>query len=190
MNPTPPTEIDLPGVRLRRWHPADVEALTATVRANLDHLGPWMPWATEEGTTADAMATFVAETSERAAQGSEAVYGVFALDGTVLGGVGLHDRTGDGSIEIGYWLTRDASGQGLMTRIVARLTDLALALDEVPRVEVHCDEANHRSAAVPRRLGFTLDRIDDGPRPAPADTGRTMIWCRDTLIGSGGGAPW
>jgi RimJ/RimL family protein N-acetyltransferase len=46
-------------------------------------------------------------------------------------------------------------------------------------VEIHCDEANVRSAAVPRRLGYRLDRVEDGDRTAPADTGRRMIWVLD-----------
>jgi RimJ/RimL family protein N-acetyltransferase len=44
------------------------------------------------------------------------------------------------------------------------------------RVEIHCDEANVRSAAVPRRLGYRLDRIEDDRVSAPGDLGRSMIW--------------
>ena len=179
-----PTVIDLGEVRLRPWHPADAVPMAAVVQANLDRLGPWLPWATDEGATPHALATFVDETSRRAAEGSEIVYGIFSPDGAVLGGVGLHDRTGDGSVEIGYWLAREAEGRGLMSRIVAHLTDLALALDGVPRVDIRCDAANERSAAVPRRLGFVLDRIDEGEGPAPADTGRMMVWTRSEPIGA------
>jgi RimJ/RimL family protein N-acetyltransferase len=41
---------------------------------------------------------------------------------------------------------------------------------------VHTDEANHASAAVPAKLGYRLDRIEDVPPVAPAETGRRQIW--------------
>lgn len=44
-------------------------------------------------------------------------------------------------------------------------------------VEIHCEEANVRSAAVPRKLGYVLDRIDNAIE-APGETGRSMIWVR------------
>ena len=68
---------------------------------------------------------------------------------------------------------RDHRGRGA-------LTDAAFALDGIERVEIHCDEANLRSAAVPRRLGYTLAEIRNKP-PAgpPSGAGR---WC-----GSGAG---
>jgi RimJ/RimL family protein N-acetyltransferase len=123
----------------------------------------------------------------RSADGSEVIYGIVSPDGTVLGGTGLHDRLGGGGLEIGYWLAPGATGRGLMTRVAGHLTDLALGFDGITRVEIHCDEANGRSAAIPRRLGFTLDRIVDSDRPqAPADTGRDMIWVRTEPVGTGG----
>ena len=44
------------------------------------------------------------------------------------------------------------------------------------RVEIHCDEANHRSAAIPRRLGYRLDRVEDDAIAAPGESGRSMVW--------------
>ena len=41
---------------------------------------------------------------------------------------------------------------------------------------VYCDEANHASAAIPKRLGFTLDRIVAVPPEATAETGRQQEW--------------
>ncbi len=185
MHPTPPDRIDLGDVVLRRWQPDDAAALAAAAADALDHLAPWMIWATPDGVTEAAMATFIAETTVRSADGGEVIYGIVALDGTVLGGTGLHDRLGGGGLEIGYWLAPSATGRGLMTRVAGHLTDLALGLDGIERVEIHCDEANRPSAAVPRRLGYVLDRIVDSDRPqAPADTGRDMIWVRTEPVGA------
>lgn len=199
MQPAPPDTIDLGAVVLRRWTPEHVPALTVAVVESLDHLQPWMEWATPEAATEEAFARFVEETTTRSADGREAVFGVFdPSTGAVLGGVGLHDRVsglqdgageagplgvaggvGGGGIEVGYWLHAAATGRGLMTRIVAHLTDLALAMDDIRWVEIRCDEANRASAAIPARLGFTLAAAIPSDRPqAPADTGRDLIWTR------------
>jgi RimJ/RimL family protein N-acetyltransferase len=49
----------------------------------------------------------------------------------------------------------------------------------VRRVEIHCDEANTASAAIPRKLGYRLDRVIAHEPEAPGESGRRMIWVRD-----------
>lgn len=182
MHPRPPESIDLGEVALRRYLPDDAAELAAVASSCIDHLAPWMVWATPDGVTVEAMWRFIAETTERAADGSEAVYAIAASGDDasgLIGGCGLHDRGAPRTVEIGYWLHPAVTGRGLMTRIVASLTDLALTMDDIDAVCIVCDEANERSAAIPHRLGFTLDRIVDSHRPqALADTGRDMIWLR------------
>ncbi len=180
-----PVTIHLGDVVLQRWEVAHVPALTAAVVESLAHLQPWMVWATPDGATEEAFTRFREETTARSADGHEAVFGIFdARTGAVLGGVGFHDRVGGGGVEVGYWLHVGATGRGLMTRIVAHLTDLALAQEAVTWAEIRCDEANTPSAAVPRRLGFDLAATIPSDRPqAPADTGRDLIWTRTAPIG-------
>lgn len=179
MEPRPPERIDLGDVLLRRYTPDDAAALSAVATAERDRLSPWMAWATPSGVTVAAMTTFIAETNGRADEGTEAVYGIFtASRGLPVGACGLHDRIGPGGVEIGYWLARGLTGQGLMTRVVGTLTDLVLTLDDVTVVEIHCDEANVRSAAVAQRLGYALIRTEDRDVAAPAERGRQQIWVR------------
>lgn len=179
MEPRPPERIDLGDVVLRRYTPADAAALSAVATAERDHLSPWMDWATADGVTVAAMTTFITETNGQADEGPEAVYGIFAVPGgRPLGACGLHDRIGPGGVEIAYWLAQHATGQGLMTRVVGTLTDLVLTLDDITFVEIHCDEANVRSAAIARRLGYALARTERSEVAAPAQTGRQQIWVR------------
>ncbi|HXH57389.1 GNAT family N-acetyltransferase [Iamia sp.] len=184
MEPRPPERIDLGDVVLRRYTPHDTTALSAVATAERDHLSPWMAWATPSGVTVAAMTTFIAETNGRADEGTEAVYGIFtASQGLPVGACGLHDRIGPGGVEFGYWLARDATGHGLMTRVVGTLTDLVLTLDDITFVEIHCDEANVRSASVARRLGYALVRTEDCEVAAPAEIGRQQIWVRTEPTG-------
>src|SRR5690606_13726610 len=86
------------------------------------------------------------------------VYGIFNPEETrLLGGTGLHTRIGEGGREIGYWIHSDFINQGLATEVSAALTRVAFEIDKVQRVEIHCDPNNLRSAAVPRKLGYTHD---------------------------------
>ncbi len=173
-----PNRIDLGDVTLRRPQPDDAEALLAATTIDLLRLGPWMSWASPRDNTVAARAAFIDEARAKAETGRDAVYLLIGADDGILGTVGLHDRVGPGGIELGYWLASAATGRGIMTRVVGALTDLALSDEEISRVEIHTDEANVASAAIPRRLGFTLARTMDTEVTAPAETGRMQIWVR------------
>jgi RimJ/RimL family protein N-acetyltransferase len=175
MMPTP-ARINLAdvGVVLRRYERDDLDALHTAIEESRAHLRPFMPWA--DGTRADTT-DFLAAAIDSWEAGTEFNYGIFD-GGEVVGGCGLHARLRPGALEIGYWLRAWATGRGIVTAAAQALTDAAFALPDVESVEIHCDEANVRSAAVPRRLGYRLDRIEDDQISAPGDLGRSMIWIK------------
>jgi RimJ/RimL family protein N-acetyltransferase len=172
----PPERIDVSGYLLRPPAVGDAEALATVVLANLDHLSPWMPWATQEKATVREEVAYAERMQQGWADGSEFAYLLTAPDGGIVGGFGLHRRIGPGGIEIGYWLAREATGQGLATAGARALTEAGLDLDDVERLEIHCDVTNLRSAAVPQRLGYRLTGTIDVAPEAPAETGRRAIW--------------
>jgi RimJ/RimL family protein N-acetyltransferase len=49
-------------------------------------------------------------------------------------------------------------------------------LATVEHVEIRMDRANDASAAVPRKLGFLLDRAEDRPIQTPGHTGHGLVW--------------
>lgn len=174
--PRPPAELELSavGARLRRHRLDDLDELHAAIEESRDHLRPWMPWADQPRATT---AGFLERSVQSWDDGREFGYVVVdADDDAVLGGIGLDQRLGPGALAIGYWRRTDAGGRGVVTAAAGALTDEALAL--VERVEIHCDEANLASAAIPRRLGYALERIDERPIVAPGEHGRSMIWVR------------
>ena len=91
---------------------------------------------------------------------------------------GLHRRIGPDALEIGYWLHPDYPGRGYATKAVSALTEAALSLHHITRVEIHTDEANTASAAIPRRLRYRLDRVERKAPQALGETGRKHIWVR------------
>ncbi len=87
------------------------------------------------------------------------VYAIFdAAERAVVGGAGLHPRVGEGGLEIGYWIRTERLRQGYATEAAGALTRVGFELHELRFMEIHCAAINTRSAAVPRRLGYTLQR--------------------------------
>jgi RimJ/RimL family protein N-acetyltransferase len=173
----PPEEVDLGVAVLRRQQADDAERISRAVTESMDHLRPFMPWATPENATVPAQQARLVEVERSWAEGSEFVFSL--LDPTrenLLGTLGLHPRVGPHALEIGYWVHVDHVGKGLATTAAGTLTEIALGLPGIDLVEIHCDVANAASAAVPRRLGYRLDRTIDHEPEAEAETGRRMVW--------------
>jgi RimJ/RimL family protein N-acetyltransferase len=180
MSVVPPERIELPGATLIRQTAADAEDAAASVARSLDHLRPWMPWATEAATDVEGQRARGAATELAWTAGTEYIWCLRMIpDGRLAGTFGIHRRVGPGGVDIGYWLDIDHTGRGLATAAARALTDVAFSLEGVERVEIHTDVGNIRSAAIPQRLGYRLDRIDDVPAQAPAETGRHQIWVKD-----------
>lgn len=175
-----PERIELDAdVVVRTYAPEDMPQLVDVVNRNLEHLRPFMPWA-QQPATVEAQTAWWRGTMETRDDGTgDLAYGIFATSGALLGGTGFHVRGAPGVVEIGYWLTADAAGHGLMTRVTAALVDVARQLDGVQQVEIKCDVANTRSAAIPRRLGFRLDRTEPREPAAAGETGSDQVWALD-----------
>ena len=176
MSTAPAETIALPNVILRRIRESDGLDLAVAVGASLDHLRPWMPWASEAAAQVQQQATRCREAEQSWNDGGDYLYTLRGLDGELFGTFGMHRRIGPGGIEIGYWVHADHVRQGYATAATAALTEAALALDGVDRVEIHTDEANAASASVPRRLGYRLDRVELRAPQAPSESGRLQIW--------------
>jgi RimJ/RimL family protein N-acetyltransferase len=177
MAAAPPERVDLGDVVVRRLTVADARVVAAAVAANLEHLRPWMPWANAESADERFQRRRLVEADAQWARNADFGYGLFDAGDEAAGmrgAFGLTARRGPKSLEIGYWLCADATGRGLATRAVEVLTDIAVNQPDVERVLVYCDEANHASAAIPRRLGYRFERVVTVPPEASAETGRQL----------------
>jgi RimJ/RimL family protein N-acetyltransferase len=173
---TPPERIAAGSILLTRVTPADVDTLLATINESLEHLRPWMPWA-QSPNTRDGVARFVATAEDGWNKDTDFDYGIRSRNEEVLvGGCGLHARIGQGAVEIGYWVAEKHTRRGYATAAARALTEAALNMPTITRVEIHCDEANVRSAAVAKTLGYLLDRIQSDEVQAPGEIGREMVW--------------
>jgi RimJ/RimL family protein N-acetyltransferase len=152
----PPYAIRTDRLLIRCWDPADAPLLDEAIRASLEHLRPWMPWAHAEPTPIDEKVERLRRFRGQFDLGQNFIYGLFEPDGSrVLGGSGLHPSDGAGSVEIGYWIRSDAVGRGLAGESTAVLTRIAIEHCGVERVEINVDPDNAASLSIPRRLGYT-----------------------------------
>lgn len=177
--PGPAYRIHTQRLVLRCWEPADAPLAKAAVDVNIEHLLPWLPWAAGHPQEIQEHIERIRTWRSKFDTGQDFVYGVFDRDESrVLGSSGLHIRTRSSDVrEIGYWIHKDFTNQGLATELSAALTRVAFEIDHVRLVEIACQPENLRSAAVPRRLGFsheaTLHKripLEDGSQ------GDVMIW--------------
>jgi RimJ/RimL family protein N-acetyltransferase len=152
----PAYRIVTPRLVIRCWNPADAPILKTAIDESLEHLRPWMPWVSGEPTDLQAKIDTLRYFRGRFDLNQDFIYGIFTLDEQrVVGGTGLHTSLGHNVREIGYWIHSQFTHQGLATEVSAALTCVAFEIDQVDRVEIHCDPENVFSAAVPRKLGFT-----------------------------------
>lgn len=143
---------------IRCWQPGDVFSYQKALSENVEHLSTFMPWAVGYTPSLEDDLQRIRRWRGGFDLGQDFVFGIFNPEQTrVLGGTGLHTRIGPDAREIGYWIHKDFTGSGLATEVSAALTRVAFEIDGVERVEIHCAVENVRSAAVPKKLGFTHD---------------------------------
>ena len=82
------------------------------------------------------------------------------VDGAFAGSLGCHaiDWANRNS-SIGYWIDAAHQGKGLITRCCAAMLDYLFEELALHRVEIRCGTGNHRSCAIPERLGFTREGV-------------------------------
>ena len=187
---TPPYRIETERLVIRCYEPEDAPLLKAAVDQSIEHLLPWMPWARFEPQTLDEKVELCRTFRGQFDLDDNYVYAIFTPDETEqLGGSGFHKRANEGSLEIGYWVSSGAVGQGIATEATAVQTRAALELCGIDRVDIQVEPRNERSLAIPRRLGFTEEgtlrrRLDPGGDDEPHRDSVVFSMLREELAGS------
>lgn len=144
------------GFELRLLEERHASALFKVVDRERAHLREWLPWVDATHTEEDSL-SFIRSVLEQFVTNHGFAAGVWNGE-RLAGTVGLHRIDWlNRRVEIGYWLSREFQGRGVMTDACrAVVTHLFGELD-LNRVEIRCAVENTKSSAIPRRLGFTLD---------------------------------
>jgi RimJ/RimL family protein N-acetyltransferase len=177
-----PERIEAGDLLLRRWTVDDAEALAKLVAENAQHLRPWMPWMEAEPRPLAERIALIQRWEEEWLEGGDVVLAVFR-GGELAGSCGMHRRIGPGGVELGYWIGVPHLRQGVATAVATALTNAALDLPGMDRVEIHHDVNNLASAGIPARLGFEPVGEEPGDGSAPATSGVERMWRATEPVG-------
>lgn len=170
--------IETPRTVIRCYNPTDAPLLAQSITESVEHLKPWMPWVHAEPEEIEKKINRLRKMRASFDLNQEFVFGIFTPnEKKIIGGAGLHPRTGPNSIEIGYWINVNFINQGYGTEIAAALTKIAVEIYNFHLVEIHCDPKNLASASIPKKLNYTheatlRDRVQN-EKGEPRDA---MIW--------------
>ena len=163
-------------LELPQMHHAD--EIAAVVRANVDRLQKWMPWAAGNYDVRSARAFIQQNLNALSDHGSFGL--LIRFDGKMAGTIGFHDLdTANRSAHIGYWISKDFEGRGIMTRCCRVLIDHLFDDLDLNRIQINCNVENTRSRAIPERLGFELEGIQ---RQAELLNGEFRDWAVYSML--------
>ena len=151
-------------IRLRSAQLADAPALFGVIRANIDHLEPWLPEMAEVKSVADVH-DWIEPQIDAKIHENEIVF-LIEVEGQVCGVVNVHSldlKAATG--ELGYWISGEHSRKGIVTRCCATFLDYCIGTLGLIRIEATMIPNNIGSRAVVERLGFNYD----GLRVRPPD---------------------
>lgn len=156
-----------PDLRLRPWAIADAEALREAIDEDVEHLRPWLTWTLEEPATLVRTRERLRQWVERVREGRAIRFAITPVDepAHILGGAHLNWRERPAAYDLGYWVRASAARQGIATAAAASLIVHAFDKLDQPRLILHCDIANERSAAMAERLGFRFTREGEAAYP-------------------------
>ncbi|MGD1856150.1 MAG: GNAT family N-acetyltransferase [Leptolyngbyaceae cyanobacterium] len=140
-------------LQLRSLQLTDAAELFALTHANRSYLRRWLPWLDRTTPVADTR-TFIRNTLEQFAN-TDGIVAAICYDGSIVGVIGYNHIDWTNRIgHIGYWLAESHQGLGIMTTACRYLIDYSFATLVLNRIVICCATNNHRSRAIPERLGF------------------------------------
>lgn len=142
-------------LELRLLESEDAEPLYELVDVDRERLRARMPWV-DRTTSADVVRAFI-ESDGGSGQNLDAI-GIY-LSGDLVGTIGARPDEMHGDCEIGYWISAEHEGRGLMTRACSGLIGHLFATLDCHRVTIRAAPDNVRSRAIPERLGFTEEGL-------------------------------
>lgn len=82
------------------------------------------------------------------------------FEGQVVGNISFNSISDTlKKVEIGYWLSQTYQGKGIVSRAVAKLTEIAFNEMEMTKVQIAAAVGNQPSRRVCERLGFQLEGV-------------------------------
>lgn len=135
-------------------HLEDPDELFAVINRNLDRLHRHLPWALP-GYSLEDTRRFLNESAATASLTMS-----IRRQGALCGAIALHRiNKEDRNTSLGYWIDEAHEGKGIVTAACSAIVTEGFRALGLHRIEIRCATWNHRSSAIPRRLGFVEEGI-------------------------------
>ncbi len=123
-----------------------------------DYLSEWLAWPSH-AESESFFHCFIKRSLHDYADGKSLVCAMISQH-QLVGNVSLNTINRDlGKVDIGYWLSREHQGKGIVTKSVTKLVDLAFTGFDMQKAEISVAVDNQSSRAVCERLGFRLEGV-------------------------------
>lgn len=144
-----------PAAILRDWTPDDVLPLAR--HANNPDIAGHMRDAFPSPYTIQDARQFIA----MALENTRALLLAIEVNGSAAGGIGIHvlPDVYRGTAEIGYWLSKDYQGKGIVTDAVRSIIPVAFDRFPIVRLQAGVFADNRASMRVLEKCGFGLEAI-------------------------------
>ena len=160
-------------ITLRAWEERDIERGFDAVMRNREHLQEFMHWMSPDYSI-ESSRQFISEGIAKRKAKETLGLGIFRGE-DLIGSIGFVKFDWNSRrTEIGYWISKDDEGKGIITRATKLLIDYAFGDLDMNRIEIRCSAENVRSAAVPERLSF---KKEGQLRQAEFRNGRLHDFC-------------
>lgn len=128
------------------------------VDSNRFYLREWLPWVDSIASPADYHALIPLWLQQFAE--NNGFHAGIRYRGQLVGSISLHEIDWHNQqTSMGYFLSQGVQRKGIMTRSVKAVLDHVFLQLGLNRVEIRCGVNNHKSRAIPERLGFTAEGI-------------------------------
>jgi ribosomal-protein-serine acetyltransferase len=145
-----------PGIELRLLEERHAPAVYARINRDREYLREWLPFI-DATLTEDDTLSFIRASLEQFSSNEGFAAGIWSAS-EFIGVIGTRRIDWlNRKVEVGYWMGREFQGRGIMTGACRLVVDHLLNELELNRVEIECATGNTRSAAIPKRLGFSLE---------------------------------
>lgn len=129
------------------------EEIFRLIDTNREHLRKWLLWV-DKRQTAEDFDTIIPQWISKFANNDGFDAGI-RYNERLVGMIGLHHIDWKNkATSIGYFLSEEAQGNGIITKCVRALITYLFNELDLHRIEIQCAETNHRSRTIPIKLGF------------------------------------
>lgn len=134
------------------------DELYALIDTNRDYLRKWLLWV-DKRKSAEDLEPIIPIWIRNYADNNGFDAGI-RYNGNLVGMIGLHYIDWKNKCtSIGYFLSENAQGKGIISRSVSSLLDYIFYQMNLNRVQIQCAVNNVKSKAIPEKLGFSTEGI-------------------------------